>query len=219
MKDDSPDMNAQQAWELCEWCGETAETIRDYCRTSDRAARAWWENDCDKPNAFDISPHPTEAMLSFADRLQAEGYKWAEEAGSRLAQERGIEATVRVDPFIPGDDDDGPFEGEELMTPSPAVALRFDYDAELVEFLKTTFHRARHARSGRARPFSRTLKAGGWSEKSRCWWVRSSYWQQVRQALLEKGVELTGPLVHPRKVREGFFEREQVWDVKKCEWR
>ena len=37
--------------------------------------------------------------------------------------------------------------------------------------------------------------------------------------LLDKGVDLTGPLANPRKVKEGFFEREQVWDVNRCEWR
>ena len=158
-------------------------------------------------------------MLSFADRLQAESYEWAGEAGSLFAEEQCIEKAVRVESFTPADDDDGPFEGEELMTPSPAIALRFDYDTELVAFLKATFHRARHSRSGRGRPFSRTLKAGGWSAKSRCWWVRSIYWEQVRRALLDEGVKLTGPLANPQKVKQGFFDRQQVWDVKKCDWR
>ncbi|HEX4052958.1 MAG TPA: hypothetical protein VHX86_01705 [Tepidisphaeraceae bacterium] len=47
----------------------------------------------------------------------------------------------------------------------------------------------------------------------------STYWQEVSQSLLEKGITLTGPLANPRKVQEGFFERQQVWEVKKCAWR
>jgi hypothetical protein len=39
------------------------------------------------------------------------------------------------------------------------------------------------------------------------------------QALLDKGVKLTGPLAHPGKRKEGFFECEQVWTVKECAWR
>ena len=34
MRHDTPVMTAQQAWAMCEWCGETAETIRDCCRDS-----------------------------------------------------------------------------------------------------------------------------------------------------------------------------------------
>jgi hypothetical protein len=213
-----PGMTPRRAWDLSEWCGETAETIRDHCRNSDRAARAWWENDCDKPEGLASSPRPTEDMLSFADRLQAEGYEWAEAAGSLLAEEQAITATVRVERFSPADELDGPAEGEDMTTPSPAVALRFDFNEELIDYLKTTLKRVRRARSGRGRPLSKMPWAGGWSKASQCWWVLSTYWEEVRQALLDKGVKLTGTLAHPRKVKQGFFEREQTWDVKRCEW-
>lgn len=218
-EDDTPSMTPQRAWELCEWYGETAETIREYCGNSDRAARAWWDNDCDKPDELAISPRPSEDMLSFADRLQADGYKWAEEAGSLFAEERVIEATVRVERFSPADELDGPAEGEDMTIPSAAVALRFEFNEELIGYLKGVLKKVRYARSGRGRPLSKMPWAGGWSKASRCWWVLSTYWEQVRQALLDKGINLTGPLANPRKVREGFFEREQVWDVKRCEWR
>lgn len=158
-------------------------------------------------------------MLSFADRLQSEGYDCASVAGSLFAEQRRIDATVRVDRFTPADDDDGPFEGEELMIRSPAVALYFDFDEELIDFLKGTMRRVRFDRSGRGRPLSKLPFAGGWSKASRCWWVLRTYWQEVRQALLDKGVTLTGPLANPRMVKEGFFERRQVWDAKKCAWR
>ena len=106
-----------------------------------------------------------------------------------------------------------------MTTPSPAVALRFDFNAELIDYLKGVLKRVRHFRSGRGRPLSKMSWAGGWSKASRCWWVLSTYWPEVRKVLLSKGVELTGPLAHPRKVKKGFFPREQVWDVKKCAWR
>jgi hypothetical protein len=46
-------------------------------------------------------------------------------------------------------------------TDGPAVALHFAYDAELVELLKNVLHRQR----------TRSPWAGGWSKRSRCWWV------------------------------------------------
>jgi hypothetical protein len=211
-------MTGERAWELSKWCGATAETLRDYCQESDGSARAWWESESDKPEELVSSPRPSEDMLSFADRLQAEGYEWAGEAGALFVEERGINVTVRVDRYIPADDDDGPFEGEELMIPSPAVALHFDPDRELIKFLKIVLLQARHSRSGKRRPFSEILKAGDWSPASRCWWVRSTYWIQVREALLDKGIKLIGPLAHPGKRKKGFYKREQVWNVKACAW-
>jgi hypothetical protein len=219
MKSQSQLLTGERAWELSTWCIETAEALRDYCRKSDRAARAWWENECDKPEDLACSRGPLEDMLSFADRLQAEGYEWAGESGSLYAEEREIEATVRVEHFSPADEMDGPAEGEDLTTPSLAVALRFDFNEELINYLKRVLKNARHARSGRRRPLSKMPFAGGWSKASRCWWILSTYWEQVRQSLMKKGVKLTGSLAHPRKVKEGFLKREQVWDVKKCEWR
>lgn len=105
------------------------------------------------------------------------------------------------------------------MARSPAVALRFDFDEELIDFLKGVLGHVRRARGGRGRPLGKMPFAGGWSKESRCWWVLSTYWQEVSQSLLEKGITLTGPLANPRKVQEGFFERQQVWEVKKCAWR
>lgn len=215
----SQGITGERAWELSTWCHETAETLRDYCRESDRAARAWWENDCDKPQELASLPGPTEDILSFADRLQSEGYEWAEKAGSLFAEERDIEATIRVERFWPADELDGPAEGEDLTSPSPAISLRFDFNEELIIYLKGVLKSVRHARGGRERPLSKIPLAGGWSKASRCWWVLSTYWEQVRQALLDKGVKLAGPLANPRTVKEGFFERNQVWDVKRCEWR
>src|SRR5579863_4483873 len=194
MKHTTEHMTGERAWELSRWCSENSETLRDLCRSSEEAARIWWENEIDRPEELSAKPEPRADMLSFAESLQAEGYRWAEEAGSLFAEKRGIDATVRVDSFTPADDDDGPFEGEELTAHSPAVALRFDFDAELVGLLKTLFHGLRHSRRSRGQLRSHTVTAGGWSDKSRCWWVRSTYWQQVRQALLDKGVKLVGPL-------------------------
>ena len=201
-------MTGGRASELSKWCSETADTLRDLCTSSDRTARTWWENEIDRPEALAAELWPREEMRSFADRLQAEGYEWAGEAGSLFAEEAGIDATVRVDRFTPADDDDGPFEGEEKMACSQAVALQFDFDEELIDFLKGVLGHIRRARSGRGRPLSKMPFAGGWSRASRCWWVLSTYWQEVRQALLDKGVTLTGPLANPRKVKEGFFERQ-----------
>ena len=126
---------------------------------------------------------------------------------------------VAVNRFSPADELDGPAEGEDQTTPSPAVALRFNYDEGLVELLKTILSRARCSSSGRGRPLSKIPYAGGWSEPSHCWWVRSTYWEQVREALLNEGVELHGPLAHPGKRKSGFFEEEQLWSVQDCEWR
>lgn len=215
---DVEDLTAKQAWNLSQWCSKTAEMLRNLCRSSDRTARNWWEN-TDIPEQIVSFPRRRDDMHSFADRLETEAFEWAGEAGSLLAQEDGVGPVVSVEAFTRSDENDGPFEGEELMQQSPAVALRFLYDADLVVLLKAIFHRARHSRARRHGPFSRTLKAGGWSPSSRCWWVRSSYWEQIRKALLENGVKLCGPLAHPRKVTHGFFEREQIWDIKKCMWR
>jgi hypothetical protein len=168
---------------------------------------------------LDTKLGPREDMLSFADRLQAEGYEWAGEAGWLLAEQRGIEATVRVERFVPAHDDDGPFEGEEKMTRTPAVALRFEFDQELIDFLKSVSAAARRARTGRNRPLSKMPWAGGWSEASRCWWALSTYWPKVRQALLDKGVTLTGSLANPRNVKERGFGRLQIWNAKGCAWR
>lgn len=218
MKLESDGMTGSRAWELSQWCGETAELLRDLCRDSDRKARNWWNDGCDRPEKLANIPRPGEDMFSFADRLQAEGYEWATAAGSLFAEEDGIDATVHVDRFEPADEDDGPFDGEELMTPSPAVAVSFERDAELEKLLNLICYRARESRRHRGRPLRRAPKAGDWSKKSRCWWVRSSYWVQVRQALLENNVTLSGPLAHPRTVRQGFFDRQQTWDMKRCVW-
>lgn len=187
------DMTGEQAWELSTWCSEAADTIRDLCRDSERTARKWWENEIDRPDAVAAGLGPQEDMLSFADRLQSEGDEWASQAGSLFAEAEGIDATIRVDRFTLADDGDGPFEGEEMMIRSPAVALHFDFDEELIDFLKGTLGRVRVAR-GRGRPLGKLPFAGGWSKASRCWWVLSTYWQEVRQALLDKGVTLSGPL-------------------------
>ena len=219
MKLNTQGVTGERAWELSKWCSESANSLRDFCRSSDRTARKWWENEIDRPEELAAELGPREDMLSFANRLQAEGYEWAGEAGSLFAEERGIDATVSVDRFTPADDDDGPFEGEEKMTRSPAVALRFEFDEELSDFLKGVLGRVRCARGGRGRPLSKMPFVGGWSKSSRCWWVLSTYWQEVRQALLDKDIMLAGPLANPRTVKEGFFARQQVWDVKKCEWR
>ena len=52
MKLNAQGMTSTQACDLCQWCSETAETIRDYSQSSDSAARLWWENECDKPERF-----------------------------------------------------------------------------------------------------------------------------------------------------------------------
>jgi hypothetical protein len=122
---------------------------------------------------------------------------------------QGIEWTIRIERFSPADDVDGPAEGEDLTAHSPAVALRFQFNQGLIDMLKAILRSVHH---------SKMPWAGGWSKKSRCWWVRSTDWEQVRQALLDRGVELTGPLAHPG-TKDGFFEREQTWDANRCEWR
>jgi hypothetical protein len=83
-----------------------------------------------------------------------------------------------------------------------AVTLRFGYDAALVEVVK---------RSGACR----------WRPADRCWWMNGKYWPEVRQRLLNEGVELQGPLAHPLRRRPGFglFEEEQEWDEVECRWR
>lgn len=90
MKLNAQGMTSKQAWELCQWCGETAEMIRDYCQSSDAAARLWWENECDKPNRLVSSPRPFEYMFEFADRLQEESYEWAGKSGELDAEEDGF---------------------------------------------------------------------------------------------------------------------------------
>ena len=95
MKLDTEGTTGQQAYELATWCNETvaAKPTTGALSKSNNARGAWWENDCDKPEALAKPPRAREDMLSFADRLQEEGYEWAGEAGSLLAGERGIEET------------------------------------------------------------------------------------------------------------------------------
>jgi len=223
MKFDTEGMTGELAWELSTWCRETADTLRDLCRSSDRTARRWWENEIDRPEPLAAELGPREDMLSFADRLQAEGYKWAEEAGGLFAEADGpllaeqwvIDATIRVTSFTPADAYDGP----RYSRHSEAIALHFDFDRELIDVLKGVLHHVRWTKICRGQPLGRMPVAGGWSKASRSWWVLSGYWEDVRQTLLDKGVTLTGPLANPRTVRDGFFERLQVWDVKQCKWR
>ena len=202
---------------MAKWCGETTETLRDHCRESDRAARVWW-NDCDKPERLTSSLRPGEDMLPFADRLQAEGYEWPARLAHYLPRSA---ASRRWSAWIVSRRPtrlDGPADGEDMTTPSPAVALRFDFNEELIDCLKGVLKSVRQTRSGRDRPHSRMPWAGGWSKTSRCWWCSARTGRRcVRRP--NKGVKLTGPVAHPQKVMEGFFEREQVWDVKRCEWR
>ena len=135
-----------------------------------------------------------------------------------MAKKRHIRATMRVDRFVPANDDDGPFEGEDLTTPSPAVALHFDFDRELIALLKNILQKARLSRSRKGRPLSVIPEAGGWSAVSRCWWVRSTFWIEVREALLGKDIKLIGPLARPAKRKTLFFEHEQVWNDETCAW-
>lgn len=126
---------------------------------------------------------------------------------------------IYADQFSPVDELDGPFEGEDLTCPSPAVALRFAYDSDLVALVKSILRRVRHSCSGRGRPLSKIPLAGDWSKPSKCWWVRSSHWPEVRNQLLAAGVKLEGKVAHPGRRKIGFFKDPQVWDVRACNWR
>lgn len=132
--------------------------------------------------------------------------------------------TIRVKRFKPATDDDGPFGGEVLTEHSPAIALKFDYDRELIDLVKGILGAVPRSGRGRGRSY-------GWSKPSRCWWVRSYFWPEVRQALLAEGVHLTGQRAHPKTVvdsrikgegffaKEELFERQQEWDSNACKWR
>jgi hypothetical protein len=126
---------------------------------------------------------------------------------------------IRAERFSPADELDGPAEGEDMTGSAPAVALRFAYDPALVILLKSIFRTVRYRRSGRGRPVSSIPLVGGWSDRSECWWVRSKFWPEVRQLLLDEGITLVGPAAHPRRRKIGFFERLEVWDEEACVWR
>jgi hypothetical protein len=128
-------------------------------------------------------------------------------------------AKIHTERFSPADELDGPAEGEDLTQPAPAVALRFDYDPDVVTTVKGIFHSVRYGRSGRGRPVSHIPQVGGWSKRSKCWWVRSTFWPEVRQVLLGKGIALVGPAAHPGQRKVGLFERTEVWDSQACVWR
>jgi hypothetical protein len=117
---------------------------------------------------------------------------------------------IQVSVFEPADELDGPLGESDSLFQEPAVALRFPYNPAVVELLKRVFRGARPRRA----PL-----VGGWSAKSRCWWVRSPYWPTIRKSLLVVGVELSGPAAHPRRREAGFWgEEEQTWDARRCEW-
>jgi hypothetical protein len=102
------------------------------------------------------------------------------------------------------------------------VALRFDYNEVLIEFIKKRLTASRGARGGKGRPLSKMAWAYGWSKGSSCWWVLGTYWEGFRKELLDQGVTLVGPLAHPKAKTGGFFPHlngEQKWDSKRCEWR
>src|SRR4029077_11507382 len=108
------------------------------------AAWRWWSNECDRPEELRSEFAESRDVYSFADRLQAEGYVWAGKAGELYAEEDGFGWSIEVDRFVPVDDNDGPFGGEELMTRLAAVSLRFDFDEGLVETLKSVLRTARY---------------------------------------------------------------------------
>ena len=125
---------------------------------------------------------------------------------SRFLKRAGSNYTMKTENHTSRKMHAEPFSSPD--TDGPSVALRFAYDAEVVELLKNVLHRQR----------SRSPWAGGWSKGSRCWWVTSCFWPAVRSALIKEGVELNGPAAHPGKRQVGFFEEDQKWDVKDGAW-
>ncbi len=111
---------------------------------------------------------------------------------------------IRVERFHPVNEIDGP---ADLRNGSPrqlpAVALKFAFNEGIIAILKA-------AARGRSR---------GWSPASGCWWVLSDCWPEVRRKLLDKGVKLTGPLAHPRKLPWNRSKTIEKWDARKCKWR
>lgn len=147
----------------------------------------------------------------------------ARPCAARRGRHAGIFSTggdvgiIDVEAFDPADDDDGP-PGQL------AVALRFPFDRQLKDLVKAVLLEVRGTGYDvTVNGLERRWKAAGtWSPRSRCWWVRSPCWKEVRQRLLDEGVELRGALAHPLKRQTGGFftrEKEQEWDAGKCEWR
>jgi hypothetical protein len=101
----------------------------------------------------------------------------------------------------------------------PAVALRFRFSTGLVALVKEVL-RAWWSSPGRA--------SAGWSARGRCWWVASKAWPVARQQLLNAGIDLWGPMAHPRRRRPRWLcfgvwqdgqEEVQEWDAAEGCWR
>ena len=118
-------------------------------------------------------------MDHFADKLQQESYDGAGKAGELYAEEhysedRAIEATVRVERFEPAGDEHDPVSRDRDYAPLPAVSLQFEFNQELIDFLKSTLNRWRNASGGRGRPLSKMPWVFGWSKSTGWWWVLST---------------------------------------------
>jgi hypothetical protein len=76
---------------------------------------------------------------------------------------------------------------------SDVLALRFDYNPELLQVLKDAL---------RARKPQKPSEVGWWSGTFRCWLVTSDNWPKIRRSLLNAGVQLTGPEAFPATRRD-----------------
>jgi hypothetical protein len=186
------------ARKLSQWCAETADTLRTLADSSDLTVGEWWAQQKVSKRIVSV-PEPGEEASGLADRLRTESDAWAALASER---EPYADTPVRVERFTPAEEMDGPFNLERLYA-IPAVALRFEYNEAIIKILKSS---------------PAPTRARGWSKPSWCWWVVGTSWPEVRWALLDKGVRLTGSRAHPKKPDPNIFPTIQDWDPKKCVW-
>jgi len=74
-----------------------------------------------------------------------------------------------------------PFESRRGI--DTVLALRFGYDRELIDILKTALRSARYRCPGRS--------AGEWLPEERCWFCERAAWPIVREHLALQGCKFT----------------------------
>src|SRR5438093_599151 len=91
----------------------------------------------------------------------------------------------------------------EIPQRGQAVALKFQYDREMIEALKAILNRYRVGYSQQTR--KPAYQAGGWLPEMRVWYVAKEIWGPVSEELLAKGHGLVQVFA-----QEAFFGKQSA---------